>query len=67
MLELDENKPLNGIFKDEDFVETEDDFSVEEELDSALTEIAGLKESLSATVKSDPVPHTRDCYMRTEA
>ena len=67
MLELDENKPLNGIFKDEDFVETEDDFSVEEELDSALTEIAGLKESLSATVKSDPVPHTRDSYKRTEA
>lgn len=60
MLELDENKSLNGIFKDEDF-ETEDEFSVEEGLDSALNEIAGLKETLAMGVtKSEPYSPTRD-------
>lgn len=69
MLELDENKPsLNGIFKDEDF-DTEDEFSAEEGLDSALNEIAGLKETLvastAAAVKSEPYPHTQG-YKQTE-
>ncbi|MBO5224012.1 MAG: hypothetical protein J6C23_05825 [Clostridia bacterium] len=67
MLELDENKSLNGIFKDEDF-ETEDEFSVEEGLDSALNEIAGLKETLAMGVtKSEPYSPTRDGYKRTES
>ncbi len=65
MLELDENNSLTDIFKDEDF-EAEEEFSVEEELDSALSEIAGLKETLAMTAKSEPAPTIqRDGYART--
>ncbi len=66
MVELDENNSLSGIFNEEDF-ETEDEFAVEEELDSALSAIAGLKETLASTAKSEPTPPlTREGYTRTE-
>ncbi len=63
MLDLDENKALSDIFKEEDF-ETEEEFSSDEELDSALSEIAGLKETLSG-VKTEQYPHTKS-FARTE-